>query len=76
MTIEEKRIVWNDAVRCCCNEIKTYDGIIPDAIDRNYMADKIKEKWSYKRIPSSSKRSPIIPEEIPKSSNNTKISNP
>lgn len=50
MTIKEKRVLWNEAVRAVCGSIKEYDGIIPDEIDRKYMSEKIMDKWLYKRM--------------------------
>lgn len=49
MTIKEERSIWNKAVRCAADEILKFDGIIPDKIERQYVCDKIKEKWLYKR---------------------------
>lgn len=47
LTKKEKSI-WNEAVKKTCNELKLWDGLIPDADDRNRLAAVLKEKVSYK----------------------------
>lgn len=47
LTKKEKSI-WNEAVRKTCNELKLWDGLVPDKDDRNILARVLKEKMSYK----------------------------
>lgn len=49
---KREKAIWNEAVKKCCNEIKLYDGIIPDEDERRRMAEKIKERISYKNQPT------------------------
>jgi len=60
MTKREHRTVWNQAVRAACDEVLKYDGIIPDKIDREYMADKIREKWCYKYLGKKTNRRKVL----------------
>jgi hypothetical protein len=47
LTKKEKEL-WNEAVKKCTNEIKMYNGTIPDEFERNNMAQAIKDRISYK----------------------------
>ncbi len=47
LTKKEKEI-WNEAVRKTCNELKLWNGLVPDDDDRNRLAVVLKEKMSCK----------------------------
>ncbi|HRZ18737.1 MAG TPA: hypothetical protein P5136_01655 [Methanofastidiosum sp.] len=47
LTRKEKEL-YNSAIKAATNEIKLYDGLIPDEGDRNYMAERIYERLAYK----------------------------
>ena len=45
---KKEKELWNEAVRKTINEMKLYDGVIPDKVDRLAMAENIQRKISYK----------------------------
>lgn len=47
MTEKEKQI-WNDAVRATLNQVKKYDGIIPDDDERKYLCKSVYQRVAYK----------------------------
>jgi hypothetical protein len=46
----KQKLLWNEAVRKTLNQVRLYDGIIPDERDRNHIATAIWDRLSYKSV--------------------------
>jgi len=47
LTKKEKEL-WSEAVRQTTKEIKNWDGLIPNIVDREFMSNSIYERLAYK----------------------------
>ena len=45
---EERKEIWNDAVKATLREVNRYDGIITSERDREYLIQQVSSKVSYK----------------------------
>ena len=43
-----QKLLWNEAIKKACDEIKFWDKIIPNERDRRFISDSIFERLSYK----------------------------
>ena len=45
---KREKEIWNEAIRKATNELRLWDGIIPDKSDREFIVCSIREKLMYK----------------------------
>lgn len=44
----KEKLLWNDAIKEACSEIKKWDGLIPNDYVRKFMATAVYERLAYK----------------------------